>query len=56
MITVPDEMVHYKLSHLDLHCLHRYLYWSKELEGLKHIILHINLMAPDKAVFSVEKY
>ena len=21
----PNEMAHYELSHLDLHCLHRYL-------------------------------
>ena len=22
----PDEMAHYEPSHLDLHCLHRYMY------------------------------
>ena len=30
----PDEMAHDKLSHLDLHCLHRYLFWSARLKGL----------------------
>ena len=30
----PDEKAHYKPSHLDLHCLHRYLFWSTELKGL----------------------
>ena len=24
----PDEMAHYESSHLDLNCLHRYLFWS----------------------------
>ena len=24
----PDEMAHYEPSHLDLHCLQKYLYWS----------------------------
>ena len=28
----PDEMAHYEPSHLDLHCLHRYLYWSTGLK------------------------
>ena len=23
-----DEMAHHEQSHLDLHCLHRHLYWS----------------------------
>ena len=31
----PDEMAHYEPSHLDLHCLHRYLFWSTGLKGLK---------------------
>ena len=35
----PDEMAHYKQSHQDLHCLHRYLFWSTRLKGLKHMIL-----------------
>ena len=29
----PDEMAHYEPSHLDVHCLHRYLYQSKWLKG-----------------------
>ena len=28
----PDEAARY--SHLDLHCLHRYLFWSAGLKGL----------------------
>ena len=30
----PDETAHYELSHLDLHCLHRYLFCSARLNGL----------------------
>ena len=29
-----DEMAHYEPSHLDLHCLQRYLYWSSVTKGL----------------------
>ena len=32
----PDEKARYKPSHLDLHCLQRYMFWSvwlKELRG-----------------------
>ena len=29
-----DERVHYKSSHLDLHCLHRYWFRSAMLKGL----------------------
>ena len=29
----PDEMAHYKLSHLALHCLHRYQCWSARQKG-----------------------
>ena len=35
----PDEMAHYEPSHLDLHCLHRYLYWSTGLKRVKLIFL-----------------
>ena len=28
----PDEMAHYELSHLDLHWLHRYMFWSARLK------------------------
>ena len=34
----PDETVHYELSHLDLHCLQRYLYWSVGMKGLIEIL------------------
>ena len=30
----PDETARYEPSHLDLHCLQRYLYWSAGLKGL----------------------
>ena len=30
----PDETARYEPSHLDLHCLHRYLFWSDGLKGL----------------------
>ena len=30
----PVEMAHCKLFHLDLHCLHRYLFWSVRVKGL----------------------
>ena len=31
----PDETARYEPSHLDLHCLQRYLYWSAGMKGLK---------------------
>ena len=30
----PDEMAHYEPSHLDLHYLHRKLFWSAGLKEL----------------------
>ena len=30
----PDETAYDEMSHLDLHCLHRYLFWSAGLKGL----------------------
>ena len=36
----PDEMAHYELSQLDLHCLHRYLFWSAGLKGLMYCIIN----------------
>ena len=30
----PDETAHYEPFHLDVHCLHRYLFWSTGLKGL----------------------
>ena len=35
----PDETAHYEPSHLDLHCLQKYLYWSA---GMKALIDHCN--------------
>ena len=32
----PDEMAHHEPSHMDLHCLHRYLYQSTGLKALKN--------------------
>ena len=29
----PDEMAHHEPSHLDLHCLHKFLSWSAWLKG-----------------------
>ena len=34
----PDEMAHYEPSHLDLHCLQRYLPRSAGMKGLR---LHV---------------
>ena len=31
----PDETAHYEPSHLDLHCLQSYLYWSAGMKGLR---------------------
>ena len=33
----PDKMACYKLSHMDLHCLQRFLYWSAGMKGLTEI-------------------
>ena len=35
----PDEMAHYEPSHLDLHCLQQYPYWSLGMKGLELIEL-----------------
>ena len=32
----PDETAHYEPSHLGLHCLQRYLYWSCRDERVKY--------------------
>ena len=32
----PDEMAHEEPSHMDLHCLHRYLCCSTGLKGLRN--------------------
>ena len=33
----PDKTAHYKPSHLDLHCLQRYLYGSVGMKGCSEI-------------------
>ena len=39
-----DEMACYEPSHLELHCLHRYMYlfWSARLKGLILCLLKVN--------------
>ena len=32
----PDETAHCEPSHVDLHCLQRYLCWSAGMKGIKH--------------------
>ena len=32
----PDEMAHYETSHLDLHCLHKYLFLVYQAERAIH--------------------
>ena len=34
----PDETAHYEPSHLDLHCLQKYLSWSNGLTGLTQLL------------------
>ena len=41
----PDETPRYEPSHMDLHHLHRYLFWSAGLKG------KIKFTAPDKVLF-----
>ena len=45
----PDDMAHYELSHLDLHCLQRYMKWSA---GLKD---KVKFIADDSLKFFSEK-
>ena len=33
----PDEMAYYEWSHLDLHCLCRYLFWSAGLKWFSYM-------------------
>ena len=37
----PDETARDEQSHLDLHCLHWFLYWSAELKGLSSIFVKL---------------
>ena len=39
----PDEMACYEPSHLDLHCLQRYLYWSVWMKQLNPLSLFTSL-------------
>ena len=52
-IVGPDEMTHYEPSHLDLHCLFRYLYLLKELSLLFFAVLkcYISLLGQYKSKF-----
>ena len=36
----PDETARYEPSHLDLHCLHRYLFWSAWFKWLCDMLSH----------------
>ena len=38
----PDETARYEPSHLDLHCLKRYLFLSVRLEGLTSVAAKLN--------------
>ena len=35
----PDETARYEPSHLDQHCLLRYLFWSAGLKGFNCVII-----------------
>ena len=43
-IVDPNETVQYVLSHLYLHCLHRYLPWSTGLTGLSKQVWYRHLV------------
>ena len=44
-IVEPGKTVCHKLSHLDLHCLHRYLFCSAELKALTALVLYVSLLS-----------
>ena len=44
----PDETAYYEPSHLELHCLHIYLFWSAGLKGLIPLLLG----SKSKTIFS----
>ena len=51
----PDEMAHYEPSHLDLHCLEKYMFWSYRVErGNKSTVecMYITSIIDCKIVFS----
>ena len=47
----PDEIAHYESSHLDLHCLQRYLVWSAELKGLTECEVHFIIWGNNSACY-----
>ena len=38
----PDEMAHYEPSHLALHCLKRYLYWTVTITSESVVMTKLN--------------
>ena len=40
----PDETAHYEPSHLELHCLHKHLFWSTRLKRLNDFFFIILLL------------
>ena len=40
----PDEMAHYEPSHLDLHCLQRYLCWSAGMKEVSPLYYNITVV------------
>ena len=47
----PDETARYEPSHLDLHCLHKYMLMYAGLNGFTNLCKTVYLLALDK-----EKY
>ena len=43
----PDEKARYEPSYLDLHCLHRYSFWSAGLKGF-FLVLPENITDTNK--------
>ena len=39
---MANETAHYEPSHRDLHCLHRYWFWSVRLRGLRSLFCMTN--------------
>ena len=51
----PDKMAHYKPSHLDLNCLHRYLYRSTVLKKVMGVCRTVrNVFAPSEKRSTLE--
>ena len=36
----PDEMAHSEMSHLDLHYVDKYWFWSARTKGLKYVYIY----------------